>query len=343
MKKLLNTLYVTTNGAYLAKEGESVIVRVEHKTKLRVPIHALGSIVCFGQVSVSPYLMAFCGKQNVAITFLSVYGRFLARVEGPTTGNVLLRREQYRRSDDLYAASEISRTMVMGKIANARTVLQRAMRDHADKQDDTGISDAIKRQGYYLRRLKQKCDLDVIRGIEGEASKTYFSVFNNLITAQKDDFVFAGRNRRPPTDKVNCLLSFLYTLLAHDLRGAAEAVGLDPQVGFLHRDRPGRPSLALDLMEEFRAPFADRIALSLINRQQLQAKDFEKSASGGVIMKDDARKKLLVAYQERKQDEMIHPFLGEKVKIGIIFLLQAKFLARHLRGDLDGYPPCFWK
>ena len=342
MKKLLNTLYVTTDGAYLAKEGESVIVRVEHQTKLRIPIHALGSIVCFGQVSVSPYLMAFCGKQNVAISFLSQYGRFLARVEGPATGNVLLRREQYRRSDDINdAAADIARTMVMGKIANSRTVLQRALRDHA--QTESGISDAVKRLGHYLRRLKNRCELDIIRGIEGEASKTYFSVFNDLITAQKDDFVFAGRNRRPPTDNVNCLLSFTYTLLAHDLRSAAETVGLDPQVGFLHRDRPGRPSLALDLMEEFRAPFADRLVLSLINRQQLQSKDFEKSASGGVIMKDDARKKLLIAYQERKQDELIHPFLGEKVKVGIIFLLQAKLLARHLRGDLDGYPPCLWK
>jgi CRISPR-associated protein Cas1 len=343
MKKLLNTLYVTTEDAYLAKEGESVIVRVEHKTKLRIPIHALGSIICFGNVSVSPYLMAFCGKQNVVISFLSQYGRFLARVEGPTTGNVLLRREQYRRSENIDTAADIARAMVIGKIANARAVLRRAVRDHSEKQNDSSINDATVRLRHYLHRLKNKCDLDTIRGIEGEASKTYFGVFDNLITSQKDDFVFNGRNRRPPTDNVNCLLSFLYTLLAHDLRGAAEAVGLDPQVGFLHRDRPGRPSLALDLMEEFRAPFADRLALSLINRRQLQARDFDKNASGGVVMNDAARKKLLIAYQERKQDEFTHPFLGEKVKVGILFLLQAKLLARHLRGDLDGYPTCFWK
>jgi len=343
MKKLLNTLYVTTQGAYLAKEGESVVVKVEHETKLRVPIHALGSVVCFGQVTVSPYLMAFCGQQNVAISFMSEYGRFLARVEGPTTGNVLLRREQYRRSDDPAASAEIARAMLMGKIANARTVLQRVIRDHAEKQDGDEIEAAVKRLGHYLRRLKQDADLEVVRGIEGEASKTYFHVFDQMITAQKDEFYFIGRTRRPPTDNVNCLLSFIYTLLVHDLRSAAEAVGLDPQVGFLHRDRPGRPSLALDMMEEFRAPFADRLALSLINRQQLKAKDFVKSASGGVTLKDDARKTLLVAYQERKQDELTHPFVGEQMKVGILFHLQAKLLARYLRGDFDGYPPCFWK
>jgi len=343
VKKLLNTLYVTTQGAYLAKEGESVVVKVERETRLRVPIHALGSIVCFGQVSVSPYLMAFCGKQCVAISFLSEYGRFLARVEGPTTGNVLLRREQYRRSDDHAASAEIARAMLMGKIANARTVLQRVMRDHGEKQDDDTMAAAVTRLGHYLRRLKQDADLEVVRGIEGEASKTYFGVFDDMITAQKNDFFFRGRNRRPPTDNVNCLLSFVYTLLVHDLRSAAETVGLDPQVGFLHRDRPGRPSLALDMMEEFRAPFSDRLVLSLINRQQLKGSDFVKSAAGGVTLKDDARKALLVAYQERKQDEITHPFVGEKVKVGILFLLQAKLLARFLRGDLDGYPPCFWK
>ncbi len=343
MKKLLNTLYVTTEGAYLAKEGESVIVKVEHETRLRVPIHALGSIVCFGRVSMSPYLMAFCGKQDVAISFLSEYGRFLARVEGPTTGNVLLRREQYRRSDDHAASAEIARAMLMGKIANARTVLQRVIRDHGDKQSDDTLDAAVKRLGHYLRRLKQDADLEVVRGIEGEASKTYFGVFDDMITAQKDDFFFRGRNRRPPTDNVNCLLSFIYTLLVHDLRSAAESVGLDPQVGFLHRDRPGRPSLALDMMEEFRAPFADRLVLSLINRQQLGPADFVKSASGAITLKDNARKAVLVAYQERKQDEITHPFVGEKIRMGLFFLLQAKLLARHLRGDLDGYPPCFWK
>ncbi len=343
MKKLLNTLYVTTEGAYLAKDGESVVVKVERETKLRVPIHALGSIVCIGHISVSPYLMAFCGERDVAISFLTPNGKFQARVEGPATGNVLLRREQYRRSDDHAAAAVIARAMVLGKVANCRTVLQRAMRDHAEKQDGDGISNAVQRLGHYLRRLKQDADLEVVRGIEGEASKTYFSVFNDMITAQCKSFSFAGRNRRPPTDNVNCLMSLIYTLLVHDLRSAAEAVGLDPQVGFLHRDRPGRPSLALDMMEEFRAPFADRLVLSLVNRQQLQQNDFLRTASGGVQLKDDSRKIVYAAYQERKQDEITHPFVGERVKVGILFLLQAKLLARHLRGDLDGYPPCFWK
>ena len=343
MKKLLNTLYVTTEGAYLAKEGESVVVRVEKETRLRVPVHTLGSIVCFGPVSVSPFLMRFCGERDVAITFLSEYGRFLARVEGPTTGNILLRKAQYRKADDADATSAIARNIVVAKLTNARNVLQRAARDHGDKHDDNAIHENTQRLRQYVRRLKSPMPLEQVRGIEGEGSKSYFACFDDLITAQKDAFRFNGRNRRPPTDNINCLLSFLYTLLVHDVRSALEAVGLDPQVGYLHRDRPGRPSLALDLMEEFRAPFADRLALSLVNRQQLQAKGFEKSEAGGVTMKDDTRKALLVAYQKRKQDELEHPFLKKKVRVGLVFHLQAMLMARFLRGDLDGYPPFVWK
>ncbi len=343
MKKLQNTLYVTTQGAYLAKEGESVIVRVEDEVKLRVPIHGIGSIVCFGRVSCSPYLMAFCGAREVSIGFLSEHGRFLARVEGPTTGNVLLRREQYRRTDKPEGAADVARNMVIGKIANARRVLLRALREREGTTNGSSLEAAANRLGQYLRKLKQPVSLEELRGIEGEASKSYFLAFDDLVTAQKEDFYFRGRNRRPPMDNVNGLLSFVYTLLVHDCRSALETVGLDPQVGFLHRDRPGRPSLALDLMEEFRPALADRLVLSLINRRQVQARDFEKSETGAVTMSDRARKAVLVAYQERKQDELLHPFLGEKVKIGLLYHLQAMLLARFLRGDLDAYPAFLWK
>ena len=343
MKKLLNTLYVTTQGAYLAKEGESVIVRVEQETRLRVPVHTIGGIVCFGQVSCSPYLMGFCGEKDVAITFLSENGRFQARVEGPTTGNVLLRREQYRRSDDSGATADISRAIIVGKIANTRRVLQRALRDHSEKQVQDSVKQSVIRLKHDLKRVADSLEVDTLRGIEGDTSRTYFDCFDHLITSQKETFYFRGRNRRPPMDNVNCLLSFVYTLLVHDCRSALEGVGLDPQVGFLHRDRPGRPSLALDLMEEFRAPFADRIVLSLVNRQQVQHKGFRKDEAGAVQMDSDTRKTVLVTYQKRKQDEIEHPFIGEKAKIGLLFHLQATLLARHLRGDLDGYPPFLWK
>ncbi len=343
MKKLLNTLYVTTQGAYLAKEGESVVVRVEKQTRLRVPIHSLGSIVCFGAVSMSPYLMAFCGERNVTVSFLSENGRFLGRVEGPTTGNVLLRREQYRRSDDAAGATGVARAVVIGKLGNARQVLLRGGRDAGDGEVAGRLRARADRLAQYVRRLDAELLLEEVRGIEGEGAKSYFGAFNDLIRIDGDTFRFAGRNRRPPTDNVNCLLSFVYTLLVHDVRSALETVGLDPQVGFLHRDRPGRPSLALDMMEEFRAPFADRLVLSLVNRQQLKGKDFEKSQAGGVRLQDKARKELLIAYQKRKQDELDHPFLGERIKVGLLFHVQALLMARFLRGDLDGYPPFLWR
>ena len=254
MKKHLNTLFVTTQGAYLAKEGETVAVKVEHEIVLRVPVHTLGGIVCFGQVSCSPYLMGFCAENGVAISFLTENGRFLAKVQGPVSGNVLLRREQYRRADDLDSASGIARAIVTGKIANCRTVLQRSLRDHSDKIEADAVACASQYLVHSIRRLQCEQSLDSVRGFEGDAANTYFGVFNHMITSQKDTFIFDERNRRPPLDNVNCLLSFLYTLLMHDVRSALETVGLDPAVGFLHRDRPGRYGLALDIMEEFR-PF----------------------------------------------------------------------------------------
>lgn len=343
MKKHLNTLFVTTQGAYLAKEGETVVVKVDGETALCVPIHTLGGIVCFGQVSCSPYLMGFCAENNVAISFLTENGSFLAKVQGPVCGNVLLRREQYRKADDLKASALIARSILTGKIANCRAVLQRALRDHSDKIDEEAVSAASQALTNSMRSLQTESSLDVVRGIEGEAANVYFGVFNHLITSQKNDFTFIERNRRPPLDNVNCLLSFLYTLLMHDVRSALETVGLDPAVGFLHRDRPGRYSLALDIMEELRPFFADRMALSLINLCQVQGKGFSKKESGAVWMDDDTRKTVLIAYQKRKQDELEHPFIKEKIKIGLLPYVQAMLMARYIRGDIDGYPPFIWK
>ena len=343
MKKHLNTLFVTTQGAYLAKEGETVIVRVEKETRLRIPIHTIGGIVCFGNITCSPFLMGFCAERDVAVSFLTERGRFLARVQGPVSGNVLLRREQYRRADDMDVAAQMAKAVLTGKLVNCRTVLQRALRDHSTKLNENEVREASKRISNSLERLQSGLALNVLRGIEGEAAHTYFSVFDHLIISQKEDFVFSERNRRPPLDRVNCLLSFLYTLVLHDVRSALESVGLDPAVGFLHRDRPGRPGLALDMMEEFRPFLADRLTLSLINLNQVQKKGFKELESGAVLMDDETRKTLLVAYQKRKQDEIFHPFIEEKVTIGLLFHMQALLLARCLRGDLDGYPTFIWK
>ena len=343
MKKLLNTLYVTSQGAYLSKEGETVVVKVDGDVRLRVPVHTLGGIVCFGNVGCSPFLMGFCAENQVGLSFLTERGRFLARVQGPVSGNVLLRREQYRRADDPEASAEVAKSVLTGKIANCRAVLQRAIRDHAEKLDEEAMRHAVLRLTRQIELLDGGHSLDELRGFEGDGAHIYFDVFDHLIVAQKGAFRFDERNRRPPLDNVNCLLSFIYTLVMHDVRSALETVGLDPAVGFLHRDRPGRPGLALDMMEEFRPFIADRLVLSLINLQQVQDKGFRKIDSGAVVMKDDTRKTVLVAYQERKQEEITHPFLGEKVMVGLLFHVQALLMARYLRGDLDGYPPFIWK
>lgn len=343
MKKLLNTLYVTTQGAYLSREGETVLVRVEKETKLQVPIHTLSGIVCFGQVSCSPFLLGLCAERGVGVSFLTEHGRFLARVQGPVSGNVLLRREQYRWADDEKKSASLARSFLVGKIANSRTVLQRSLRDHGEKPGCKDLENAAQRLRFSLDQLQSSNSLDVLRGVEGDAAGTYFGVFDHLIASQKDVFSFHQRSRRPPLDNVNCLLSFVYTLLMHDVRGALESVGLDPAVGFLHRDRPGRSGLALDIMEEFRPVIADRLALSLINLGVMKKSGFTRSETGGVSMQDDTRKALLVAYQKRKQEEINHPFLNEKVEIGLLPFAQALLLARHVRGDLDGYPPFIWR
>ncbi|RLC01152.1 MAG: subtype I-C CRISPR-associated endonuclease Cas1 [Deltaproteobacteria bacterium] len=343
MKKHLNTLFVTTQGAYLNKEGETVIISVEGEKKLQLPIHTLDGIICFGRVLCSPYLMGFCAERDVAISFLTNYGRFLARVQGPVSGNVLLRREQYRQADSEEISAQIAYSVLTGKLANSRTVLQRTVRDHGGKVNASDINSASDHISALLKSIKPTMQLDSLRGVEGDAARVYFGVFDHLIVNKSKGFRFNGRNRRPPLDPVNCLLSFFYTLVLHDVRSALESVGLDSAVGYLHRDRPGRPGLALDMMEEFRSVIADRLVLSLINRGQVSRKDFDIQETGAVRMSDDLRKKVLVAYQKRKQDEIMHPFLEKKVTVGLIFFTQALLLARYLRGDLDAYPPFVWR
>lgn len=341
MKKLLNTLYVTTQDAYLRKEGETVVVEKDKEVKLRLPIHTLNGIVAFGNVMASPYLMNLCAERGVCVSFMSESGRFLARVTGPVSGNVLLRLAQARAYEDKAKKGDIARSFVIGKLMNARNILQRRMRDH-------GVSDSLQASvdalADVLRRVRDsEPDAARLRGLEGEAGAVYFGVFNELITTDGETFGLRSRSRRPPMGPMNALLSYLYTLLAHDCRGALEGVGLDPQIGFLHEVRSGRPSLALDLMEEFRAPLADRVAVSLVNLRQVTAKDFKTTESGAVEMSESARKTVLMAWQKKKQEPVVHPFLDEKAPIGILPHLQALLLARFLRGDIDAYPPYLLK
>ena len=346
MKRILNTLFVTTQGAYLSKEGDTVQVMVEREKKLQVPIHTLSQIICFGNVSASPFLMGLCGSNNVLLSFLTENGKFLARVHGPVSGNVLLRQQQYRIADSDDQSATVARNCVIAKIANYRNVIMRAVRDKPERDGADKLKQAAGYMSHSLGILENTKAIDIIRGLEGEAAKTYFDVFNYLISSDIPDyehFIIESRNRRPPLDNTNALLSFVYTLLAHDVASALEAVGLDPAVGFLHRPRPGRPSLALDIMEELRAYLADRLVLSLINRQQVRAKGFTKTESGAVTMDDDTRKQVLVSWQKRKQDELTHPFTSEKISIGLLPHVQAMMLARSVRGDLEEYPPFFWK
>jgi CRISPR-associated protein Cas1 len=339
MKRLLNTLYVTTEGAWLRKDGANVVVEADDSELGRAPIHMLGAIVCYGRVGGSPALFGYCAEQGVAVSFLTPEGRFLARLEGPVGGNVLLRRAQHRASADRIAALPVARAVVAAKVANQRQVLRRALRDHGG---DEAIAAAARRLADTARRAVTAADLDLLQGLEGEAGNAYFSVFDRLIRRDEPDLRFRGRSRRPPLDAPNALLSFLYTLLASDCRAAAETVGLDPQMGFLHRDRPGRLSLALDLMEEFRGPIAERVALTLVNRHQLGVDDFRHVEGGAVLLTDDARKQVLTAYQQRKRQEIRHPFLDETIPLGLAPQIQAQLLARHLRGDLDAYPAFLW-
>lgn len=346
MRRQLNTLYVTTDGAWLHKDGANIVMEVERQERARLPVHMLESLVCFGRVMVSPPLMGYCAEQGICTSFLTPNGRFLARVEGPVSGNVLLRRQQYRISDDAERCAAIVRNMLLGKLHNQRAVLGRALRDHGQRlqqEQARALEHAHKRLERIADKLQQEESLDLLRGYEGEAAQSYFGVFDTLIRTDSPAMRFQGRSRRPPRDAVNALLSFLYTLVTHDCRSALESVGLDPAVGFLHRDRPGRPSLALDLLEEFRPLLADRLALSLINRKQVGERDFQYMDNGAVLLTEASRKTVLVAYQERKREELRHLFIEEKASIGLFPFIQAQLLARHLRGDLDAYPPFLWK
>lgn len=345
-RRYLNTLYIATEGAYVRKDGENAVVEVENVERLRAPLHKLGAIAPFGRVGVSASLMAAAMDAGIAITHFSENGRFLARVEGPVSGNVLLRRDQFRAYENGTASAQFAAAIIIAKASNQRAVLQRALRDHGEGLEVPAraeLTSAVDALFDAARRCLKPRPLEELRGIEGEAARAYFGVFNLLIRSHDKGLRFRGRSRRPPLDPPNALLSFLYTLLVHDCRSALEGVGLDPAVGFLHRLRPGRPSLALDLMEELRPHLADRLALTLLNRGELGADDFRLFENGAVLLQDDARKRVLIAYQERKREEIEHPFLKEKTPIGLLAHIQAQLLAKAVRGDLDGYPPMIWK
>ncbi len=334
----MNTLYVTSPDSYLAKDGENVVVRIANEERFRVPIHNIEGIVCFGYMGASPQLMALCSERNIALSFLSEHGYFLGRLSGAVSGNVLLRRQQYRFADDKNISLQLARVCISGKLVNCKTVLQRALRDHAESLNIIAFKETIQVLSNKIKQAFNAASLDVLRGVEGESALVYFKVLDQLILANKEDFFMKARSRRPPLDNVNSLLSFVYTLLTHDVRAALESVGLDPYVGFLHTDRPGRPSLALDMMEEFRPYLADRFVVSIINRKQVDGKGFKTLETGGVLMNEETRKQILTAWQKRKQETVQHPFLNTTVPVGLLPYAQALLLARFIRGDIDNYP-----
>ena len=343
MRKLLNTLFATSEDAYLALETENVAVYIGEEKKAQYPLLVLESIISFSYKGASPALMGACARNGIQLVFLTPRGRFLARVCGQEQGNVLLRKEQYRLSDQLEKSCHIARNFIFGKVYNQRWVLERTLRDHRMRVDAAKLESASQALAGLLPAIETQTDLDALRGLEGEASVRYFHVFDEMVLNQKADFLFDGRNRRPPTDNMNALLSFAYVLLSNDCASALESVGLDSYVGFMHRDRPGRTSLALDLMEELRAPMADRLCITLVNNRVLQDKHFERQESGAVFLGEDGRKLFLSAWQTKKKEEITHPYLKEKMAWGLVPYVQSLLLARCLRGDLDGYPPFLWK
>jgi CRISPR-associated protein Cas1 len=337
---LLNTLYVMTAGSYLHLDNDTVRIEVERETKLRVPLHHLGAVVCVGDILISPALIGRCAADGIGVTLLDRNSRFRARIEGPVSGNVLLRQAQFEAARDASKMLPLARSFVAGKLRNSRTVLQRGARETKSDDDRSLLDAAVLKFDASLRAAAVAADLDALRGVEGEAARTYFAALNRIVRADlRENFVMDGRSRRPPRDRLNALLSYLYTLLTHDCRSALESVGLDSQVGFLHALRPGRPALALDLVEEFRAVLADRVALTLINRGQLKPDDFRVSEGGAVLMNDDARRAISIAWQEKKQETLTHPLLEAEVPLGLLPQIQARLLARTLRGETDGYLP----
>lgn len=343
MKKMLNTLFVTTPDSYLTLEGENIVVKQEDKKVARFPLHTLEEIICFSYAGASPALMGGCAKRNIGLSFCTQSGRFLARSSGESNGNVLLRREQYRMADDVSRSCFLARNFIFGKIYNSRGKLERTVRDHSMRVDQDAITHASALLKKTLPLLRETVDIERLRGLEGEAASVYFSVFPHLILNNKEDFQFKGRNRRPPLDPINAMLSFAYTLLASQCASALESVGLDSYVGFLHRDRPGRTSLALDLMEELRAPFADNFVISLINQKIITVKDFDTRESGAVRLTEHGRKIFLSKWQDKKREQIKHPFLNEKLEWGMIPYAQALLLARYIRGDQEEYPCFLWK
>ena len=343
MKKLLNTLYITTPDRYLSLDGENVVISAERQEIGRVPLHNLERIMAFGCAGASPALMGKCVADGRELVFMSRSGRFLARVEGEVSGNVLLRRTQYRYADDKALSMSIAKNIVAAKLYNSRWTLERTVRDHAMRIDTEKFGSKSAFLKGSITKAVSASDMDSLRGIEGEAASVYFSVFDDMILQQKNEFRFSGRNRRPPLDRVNALLSFAYSLCTSMCTSALETVGLDPYVGFMHTDRPGRRSLALDLVEEFRALMCDRFVLTIINKRIVNPKQFEFREDGAVLLNDEGRREFITAWQKRKEDEIRHPFLEEKVQWGMVPYVQALLLARYLRGDLDAYPPFLWK
>ncbi|OHD71500.1 MAG: subtype I-C CRISPR-associated endonuclease Cas1 [Spirochaetes bacterium RBG_16_49_21] len=343
MKRHLNTLYITSPDAFIRKEGETFVVELDNKKALQAPVSTIENIVCFGFKPVTPALMAFCAENNIGISYLSRTGRFLARVYGEQKGNVLLRKEQYAVSDSDERSLQIAKNIVAAKIANSRNLLLRHIRNHGEDMDCSGIDSCVKSMAHAIVKMEKAATLDELRGHEGECASLYFNCFNSMITCQKEDFVFNGRSKRPPLDNVNALLSFTYMILVNDIRSALETTGLDPQVGFFHRLRPGRPSLALDLMEEFRAYIADRVVLNLLNLKQVTRDDFEKKETGEIRLSDKARKEAIIAYQKKKDEVITHPLLDERTTIGLLPHIQSMLLARFIRGDIKEYPPFYIK
>jgi len=343
VKKLLNTLYVTSADSYLSLDGETIVVLNQDKVLGRIPLHNLEGIVAFGYTGASPALMGECANRNISLCFFNPNGRFLARVTGKVYGNVLLRKEQYRISDDSALACKIARNFIIGKVFNSRWIIERATREHALSVDCAKLKRVSAQLQNLIGLIKECTSNEQLRGYEGEAASLYFSVFDDMILQQKEYFYFNGRSRRPPMDRVNAVLSFVYTLLVNNTASALESVGLDPYVGFLHTDRPGRMSLALDLMEELRSVMADRFVLSLINKRIINSDGFTVRENGSVLMSDETKKIIITQWQNRRQEKICHPFLEEKIEWGLVPYAQALLLARTIRNDLDAYPPFMWK
>ncbi|MFI2859126.1 type I-C CRISPR-associated endonuclease Cas1c [Paenibacillus sp. JSM ZJ436] len=343
MKKLLNTVFVTQPDVYLSLDGDNIVLTRKEDQLGRLPLHNLESIIAFGYTGASPALMAYCADRHISLVFMSMNGRFLARVIGASKGNVILRKKQYLLSHDVTQSALIARNFIVGKLYNNKWILERMTRDYPLRVDIERFKHISNHLSSLIKEIRQCSDLDRLRGLEGQAALSYNQVFDEMILQQKEDFYFRSRSRRPPLDKVNAMLSLAYTLLSQDMTSAIEGVGLDAYVGFLHRDRPGRASLALDMMEELRGVYADKFVLSLINKKVIQPDDFYVKENGAVLMTDAGRKKFFTAWQTKKQEKMTHPYLGEKISWGLVPHVQALLLARHLRNDLDEYPPFLWK